>query len=145
MPSRAFGRDCGTRPFRNRAFRGCLNVYMKLNPALFQPAPTTHEVGTMRAMPFSNDHHFDHVDSKASTSYILADTILTDIDAALTLFKGILKTRRDFMITATLWALESIHTDPKVALRRLAATGAVTKVASMDDQHGSADGENTVA
>ena len=70
---------------------------------------------------------------------------MTEVDAALTLFRGVLRTRQDFISVATLWALESVRTDPQVAMRRLAALGVVTKVASMDDQHGSADGENTVA
>ena len=93
----------------------------------------------------SHGRRFTDVDPRTSTSFILSDTVMTEVDAALTLFRGILRTRQDFISVATLWALDSIKENPKLALRKLAATGAVTEIARMDDKHGRADGENTVA
>ena len=117
---------------------------MTINPALFQRDPSTPDAATKRALSFEYDKSFGGVRSSASATF-LSNQVLTDIDSALKLFLPTLTTRKDFMITATLWALDCIQNDPKVALRKLAATGAVTgavtKVAGMDDQHGCGDGE----
>ena len=113
---------------------------MTINPALFQRDPSTPDAATKRALSFEYDQSFGGVRSSASATF-LSNQVLTDIDTALKLFLPTLKTRKEFMVTATLWALDCIQNDPKVAMRKIAATGVVTKVASMVDQHGSADGE----
>ena len=125
-----------------QSFRAGINVGMTISPAPIQIGPSTRELGTKRSMPFSCDHHFNDFDSRASTSFSLSDSVMSEIDAALKLFRGVLSTRQDFINVATLFALESLKNDPKVALRKLAATGAVTEVARMDDRHGLVDGES---
>ena len=115
---------------------------MTITPALPTLHPSTRDRRAKGAFPISHDRHFDYIHSRASTSVILSDSVLSEIDSALTLFTGVLMTRQDFIVTATLFALDSIHNDPKLALRKLAATGAMTTVARMDDKHGRVDGES---
>lgn len=111
---------------------------MTIDPRFLELDPPIPAESNKANMSFEYEHHFDDFGQDASTRIFLGDSILAEIDSALKLFTPVLRTRKDFMYTATLWALECINTDPKIAMKKLAATGVVNQVAAQDHHDGSA-------
>ena len=116
---------------------------MTINPVLFPQDPSIQtDSNNKTEMYVEYEHFFDDLGPDASSRFFLGDGVLAEIDSALTSFAPVMRTRKDFMYVATLWALECIKADPNMARRKLASTGAVAQGTAKDNRDGNPSREN---
>jgi len=92
---------------------------MTLDTELFGLDPSTSDESKNPHMHYTFEHHFDDSESEGMTRIFLTEKVLMKLDAALKLCSD-LRTRSDFIVMATLWALESMSSDPALVIGRSA-------------------------